>query len=543
MAYSRRRRSRGRFSRGGSLYSKIARTMRSVARNRKTKRLARYAVRMKRALASAGIGRGQAFAANVVPVDSITGFSARKKSVYAAGREANLAAYPGNNFFGRGAYSLGKAWRATVGKQAGRQIRNALVAKAISGINGSGLYSGRGAYTESNGLFEGGRESTVVNGMGDESQSIVISSRDYLQDVYGAGSSAFTVESWQINPGLFENFPSLAQHAVNYEEYELIQCVFEYRSTVDANAMSNTNGATGTLIMATNYNPAAPNFTTKEAMMQYHGAQSCRVVDSMIHGVECDPSKNAGAPQKFVRTQPVIQYQDIKTFDVGKFQMAQVNLPSAFQNQQIGELYVSYTVKLTKPRLFSALGSAIPECRWYAGGSLGGASITYLRPCGTPAVTAAMQQNPINIQFDNSVDNQLSFLFPDFLTGRFEVQINLETIGGMGGQFISNYATGGSVSLVSDMLAAQTGTTTAPSYASCIQNNSFVTTLIHIDVAPIVSGVNNTLTLTTALTSLTTSANNSCQIVIRQINPSLATGSSTVVPLYVNSNNQVVTVP
>ena len=308
-------------------------------------------------------------------------------------------------------------------------------------------FSGRGAYTESNGLIAGGREGTIVNGMGDETQSIVISSRDYLQDVYGAPSSAFYCESWQINPGLFANFPALAQHAVNYEEYELIQCVFEYVSTVDASALNNTNGSTGTLIMATNYNPAAPNFTSKEAMMSYHGAESCRVIDRMVHGVECDPSKNAGAPQKFVRTQPVIQYQDIKTFDVGKFQLAQSNLPSAFQNQQIGELYISYTVKLTKPRLFAALGSAIPECRWFIGGSLGGTSITAARIMGTPAITASMQQNPLNILFDNSVDNIVKFTFPDFLTGRFEVQLNAE-VGGMGGAFINSISVGGSVSLV-----------------------------------------------------------------------------------------------
>lgn len=544
MAY--RKRKYRRRSGGSSLYSKIARTMRTVARRRKQSRLARYGARMKQMLRKANISPGQSFVGNLEPIATKfhTPWASRRYFNAAYNRDEILAraALPGANIWGRGAYSLGKAWRATVGKQAGRQIRATLLKGAVTGISGSGLYSGRGAYTESNGLFEGGRESTVVNGMGDETQSIIISSRDYLQDVYGAPSSAFTVEAWQINPGLFDNFPALAQHAVNYEEYELLQCVFEYKSTVDISATNNTNGATGTLIMATNYNPAAPNFTSKEAMMQYHGAQSCRVVDHMIHGIECDPAKNAGAPQKFVRTQPVIQYQDIKTFDVGKFQMAQVNLPSSFQNQQIGELYVTYTVKLTKPRLFSALGSAIPECRWYAGGSLGGTSISAVRPCGTPAVTASMQQNPIPILFNNDTDNLLKFTFPDFLTGRFEIQVNLE-IGGMAGAIVSSIAATGSVSLVNDMLAVQNGSGTAPSYMNVVQNTSFATITIHVDVAPIVAGSDNTFSITTALTGVTSSANNSAQIIVRQINPSLATGSSSDVPLYVNSNNQVVSVP
>jgi hypothetical protein len=239
MAY--RKRKYRRRSGGSSLYSKIAKTMRSVARRRKQSRLARYGARMKQMLRKANISPGQSFVGDIEPVSTKfhTPWASRRYFNAAYNRDQILARETkmGANIWGRGAYSLGKAWRATVGKQAGRQIRNALVAKAVSGISGGGLYSGRGAYTESNGLFEGGRESTVVNGMGDETQSIIISSRDYLQDVYGASSAAFAVESWQINPGLFENFPSLAQHAVNYEEYELIQCVFEYRSTVDISSI------------------------------------------------------------------------------------------------------------------------------------------------------------------------------------------------------------------------------------------------------------------------------------------------------------------
>ena len=188
------------------------------------------------------------------------------------------------------------------------------------------------------------------------------------------------------------------------------------------------------------------------------------------------------------------------------------------------------------------MGSAIPECRWYAGGSLGGTSITAARPCGTPAVTASMQQNPLPILFNNATDNLLKFTFPDFLTGRFEIQVNLE-IGGMSGSLVSSIAATGSISLVDDMLAVSNGSGTSPSYLNVVQNTSFATIVIHVDVAPIVAGSDNTLSITTALAGVTSSASNNAQIIVRQINPSLATGSSTAVPLYVNSNNQVVTVP
>ena len=54
--------------------------------------------------------------------------------------------------------------------------------------------------------------------------------------------------------------------------------------------------------MATNYNPDAVNFVSKEAMMQYHGAVSGRVTEDLTHGVECDPALNAGTATKYVRT-------------------------------------------------------------------------------------------------------------------------------------------------------------------------------------------------------------------------------------------------
>ena len=175
----------------------------------------------------------------------------------------------------------------------------------------------------------------TIGGSGDETETIVISHCEYLQDVYGSPDSNFHNEGWKLNPGLMENFPWLSQIAANYEEYEFIQLVFTYKATVEVQATNNSTGGTGTIIMATNYNPVAPIFSNKETMMQYHGAQSGRIVEDHVHGVECDPSTNAGSPQKYVRTNPVILGQDPKTFDLGTFQLAQVNIPEAFYNQQI----------------------------------------------------------------------------------------------------------------------------------------------------------------------------------------------------------------
>ena len=76
---------------------------------------------------------------------------------------------------------------------------------------------------------------------------------------------------------------------------------------------------------------------------------------------------------KFTRLLPVVDGQQKKEFDLGKFQWAIVNIPSQFNNQQVGELWCSYTVKLAKPKLATSLGRTIAEDRFITNG---GESIT-----------------------------------------------------------------------------------------------------------------------------------------------------------------------
>lgn len=368
--------------------------------------------------------------------------------------------------------SLGRVWRQVVGKHAGRQLRSAVVNRAIGAINGGGqaeaysgaglysgrgmysgrgLYSGRGAYTR-NALVRGGRPAMRVSGSNNETQSIIISHSEYLQDIYGPTSAQFSSESWDLNPGIAENFPWLSQIAMNYEEYQFEQLLFHFKPTVDVTATNNSSGATGTIIMATNYNPEAAAFVNKETMMQYHGANSGRVVDRHTHGVECDPRKNSGSPRKFVRSLPVLQSGDASAYDHGKFQLALVNLPSAFFNQAIGELWVTYKVRLMKPRLYSGVGGAIQECRF-----VNIPSTNLLSTNLFAAGIAPMQQNSFPITLANSPLDGTSYTnvfsqavlptaslqttagaavtlaqtgyvvtFPDYLSGLFELSLYVE---------------------------------------------------------------------------------------------------------------------
>jgi len=108
--------------------------------------------------------------------------------------------------------------------------------------------------------------------------------------------------------------------------------------------------------MCTNYNAAAAPFADKGIMMEYAHAQSCKVTEHMVHGVECDSKKNAGSPILYTRSSPVVVNQDIKTYDLGNFQLAVANSPPAYANLPIGEIWVQYMVKCRKPKLFSSRG-------------------------------------------------------------------------------------------------------------------------------------------------------------------------------------------
>lgn len=437
-------------------------------------------------------------------------------------------------YVGRGKYSVGKFskdFKALVPKS----IRRAAEEQIASSMVGRGLYSGRGAY-DANVLVSGGRDSMQFSSANDETQSITISHCEYLQDIFGAANAGFNVESWKLNPGLIENFPWLAQLAANYEEYEFVQLLFHYKSTVDPSATNNSSGATGTLIMATNYNSTAPNFTSKEVMMQYHGANSGRVTDDHTHGVECAPDKNAGSAQKYVRTTPVVVGQDPKTFDLGTFQLAQVNIPSAFFNQQIGELWVTYTVKLSKPRLFSALACTVLENRWVSNGGE-----TNTNVFGSSTALLSMQQNALPIALSFPASSQYTLSFPDFLTGVYEVQFLVEAAAGFG-TVTASVALGGNVVQWNDLYATGSPSSDAPSNSVIAgggagNNSTNIVYLGRFSIAPVTGAIDNTVTITLSIASGTVTQ---AQLIVRQCNPVLGQSPGTAVPYYVNSSGTVV---
>lgn len=444
-------------------------------------------------------------------------------------------------FVGRGKYSLPRFINdlKLVEPIAERFINKGMpkmmkTAKSLMGRGmyaGRGLYDGRGAY--SNVMMQGSNSSVPsVVSSGDESGSITICNREYVGDIFGpATSGTFDVVPFPLNPGLEQSFPWLSQLAANYEEYEFIQLVYELKSSIQD--VNSANGQVGTIISATNYNATQPLFTDKPSMSAYYGSVSSKTTDDFVHGVECDPSKLSGATAKYIRTNPVLTGEDLKSYDHGIFQIATHNIPTTMLNGTLGELFVTYKVMLRKPKFLTGRGLAITRALFVSGGS---ESITAV--LGTNALLLSGQQNNLNVKVDLSVASNVKLTFPAYFAGNLEVKLLIEG-SGLTGLMSGTPALTGQVQLVSDIYGSRIVVGDSPTFGFNINTTGSDAQIVifHIRVQPATNAVDNTVTFWNFLTagSITQS-----MLDIVEYNSSFNKSGPTGAPILVNSAGTVV---
>jgi hypothetical protein len=284
-----------------------------------------------------------------------------------------------------------------------------------SGAYGRGAY-GRGAYAANqpiavNSLFKefSGRRAKTSS-FNDETGRIRVSRREYVMRVVAPATTVeFQNTSFSINPGLDGVFAWLSQIAQNYDEYELEHLVFHYKPVI---SQASTSGAMGSILLSTNYNAGAEKFESFREMAEYMGTLETRVCDPCMFGVECDPTKHGSSPIEYIRTGTVPVGEDIKTYDLGLFQLATADVSSFAEGTLLGHLYVEYQVVLGKPKLFGALGKAI-KCDMFKSPVTSITGVSFVYQC-TP--------NPANnlgttLQ-DSGVGNGAVITFPDNFYGR-----------------------------------------------------------------------------------------------------------------------------
>lgn len=176
-----------------------------------------------------------------------------------------------------------------------------------------------------------------------------IAFREYLGDVTSAATAnTFKIDTYSINPGLVATFPWMSQLANNFEEYKIRGMLFEYNTT-SGDALNSVNTALGTVIMATQYNVLSPAFTTKQQMENYEFGCSGKPSQSILHAVECKPGETPASEMYIRNAATVLTGSDLRLYDHGKFSIASMGLQGT--SVVIGELWVTYTVDLFKPKI------------------------------------------------------------------------------------------------------------------------------------------------------------------------------------------------
>lgn len=282
-------------------------------------------------------------------------YSKARKSIRKATTTKSMR-YPGAG--ARLGSAIGSAF-GPVGSVAGAAL-GGLAHQAIHALTGFGDYSMPNYEIKTNSLLGMGDPPRIENA----GKEFVVRHREYLGDVYSgvAGApgapapSPFALVSYPINPGINQTFPWLANVASRFEEYTIEGAAFEYRSLY-SDAAVQTGGSLGAVIMATEYNAAKPVFANKIEMENYEFASSCKPSVSMLHPIECTPHQTP-LTELYIR-QPTtdLTNQDIKTYDLGKFQIATQGIPVSGSPLALGELWLTYQVRLFKPRVSNYVDS------------------------------------------------------------------------------------------------------------------------------------------------------------------------------------------
>lgn len=226
-------------------------------------------------------------------------------------------------------------------------------------------YMGWGDYgpVTGNNLVEGSGSQQTIQHMGGQHDDFVVSSTEFIQNVTASGSSgsnsAFELRTFPLNPGMATTFPFFSQVAQNYEMYEPCGIIFQFKPLSGEYATSSQS--LGKLVLATNYDVDAPAFINSIQMENYASANSTKPSCGALHGVECARTDRSQI-MYFVRSGATSRD---KTFtDIGTFYLGTegVPIPSGQTSVLVGELWVTYTFRLSRKNLYgSLLGQSISQ--------------------------------------------------------------------------------------------------------------------------------------------------------------------------------------
>lgn len=174
---------------------------------------------------------------------------------------------------------------------------------------------------------------------------LVVQHKELLQSITGSVAFNGSVDTtYQLNPGIQDCFPWLANIAQNYEQYVFNKLSWEYVPRCPSNTA-------GTIYMATSYDAKDyPPFGNSDSMGTYRNSISSGVWAPVWH--HSSVKKGKYQQKTMVRTTAIDSGEDIREYDIGNFEFA---VEGCANTNQIGQLWVHYSVTLFNPKITAGL--------------------------------------------------------------------------------------------------------------------------------------------------------------------------------------------
>ena len=270
----------------------------------------------------------------------------KKRLAQAAAQAANLAKPYVKNMVKQALTNGGQSLGAMVGGKFGAPLTGAkvgsMLGRRISSLIGSGDYRATGL-TAHNSLIQNSIPATISF----SDRTIRIAHREFVCDITTSSDSSFKSDQFVVNANYTTTFPYLSGIATQFEKYRFKGLVFEFISTTTPYATAGTT--VGTAIMACQFNTANPDFNSKTQMENVENAISVRLDQNALYGVECKDQVQNWYYTRHLGAGANEATNVSNIYDLCDFSIATVGSPGS--SKPVGELWVTYDVELTGPRL------------------------------------------------------------------------------------------------------------------------------------------------------------------------------------------------
>jgi len=176
-------------------------------------------------------------------------------------------------------------------------------------------------------------------------RTTTISMTEYIGDLVSSSvaNTFLNANVYPINPLNQSLFPWLYKMAGNYQQYKMKGMLLRFKPLVGTAIASTTNPTVGGIVIATQYNATAPNFTTKQQMENHEFATSGVIYNEALHPIECKPSETT-LEHLYVGA----SFNGDPRFNIlGNIQVASYGVQGS--SVVLGELWVSYEIEFYKP--------------------------------------------------------------------------------------------------------------------------------------------------------------------------------------------------